>query len=243
MAVYFVTIGYAPYTVLRNSIDQVYKTVGIQPERHILLDNGYPKNKAENSFLIHNVCQDYGVEYYNLGENLGLGAGYRWLIDKTRAGDDDIIVGLDPDVWPITDNWGKALVDVMQAEPRVGWASLNVVPHTAREMIERGGVQSMLGGYVVQECPAACLNSICAWRPGMLRDLGGIHEPRKYYGGVESHMKPKLDLHSWRWVYLMDYKEEWNASVASEADYQQYKIEYAHKGSTKDDFETWLKYN
>lgn len=239
MDTYIVTIGFTPSRILENCLRQVYKTIGIVPKRHILLDNNYPKNRDKNSLEIHKLCRQYYMEYYNCGENMGLGAGYRWLVDKCNAQDGDIIIGIDPDTWPITPNWGIALQEVMSADDRVGWASLNVTPHTAREMQERGGKQSMLGSYVIQECPAACLNSICAWRPAMLRDVGGIHEPRKYYGGTESHMKPKLNLHNWRWVYLMDYKEEWNESVDSEEDYKEYKRQYVH-GKTKDDFGTWL---
>lgn len=240
MDTYIVTIAFTPARVLANTFQQVYSTIGLKPKRHILLDNGYPKDKQANSLEIHQICQQYGVEYYNVGENLGLSAGYNWLINKVAAREHDMIIGVDPDVWPITENWGQALQKALQADDQIGWASLNVTPHTAREMSERGGKQMLLDGLVIQECPAACLNSICAWRPKMLKAVGGLAEPRKYYGGTESHMKPKLDLVKYRWVYLMDYKEEFNKAVDGDEDYKEYKRQYV-SGKTKDSFEAWLK--
>ncbi len=245
MRVHIVSLGFAPARVFLACMDQVYKTIGLKDFNHILLNNHYPVDKARNDFLIEQICRSYGIKFHDVGENIGLAAGYNLLLNNLRfadkADDEDIVIGIDPDVWPISKGWGQALIDVMSGDPAVAWASLWINSATERETTERGYTPNIINGVKVRELKQASMNSICAWRLGVLRELGGLEEPKKYYGGVEGQMFPKMVERGLKWVFLEDFKEECSPLVNSEDLYRVYKWEYAHKNSTQLDFESWLK--
>lgn len=239
MRVFMVTLGYAPARVLLACLDQVYQTIGVDVEHH-LLNNHYPVDMVRNDTLVESICKAYKIRYHDLGHNSGLSGGYNYLIANLRTEPDDIIIGLDPDTFPVTPNWGRALVSVLQQDKRIAWASL-MNPPAEPELKQRGYVPEMVGGELVWHAQQACVNSICAWRAGTLQELGGLQEPKKYYGGIESMMFPMVKRLGLSWAYLPEYREECSPLVESHPLYRKYKQEYALKNSTQDDFATWLK--
>jgi hypothetical protein len=238
MKVVMVTLGFAPARILLTCIDQVYRTIGISP-KHYLLNNHYPVNKEINDYLVLSICKAYGINYYTLGKNVGLQKGYNFLIETAQLEDDDLIIGVDPDTYPITPGWGKALLKVME-DDRIGWATLQNEA-SERELVERGHDKETINGVNVLIAHAPCVNSVCCWKWKILKQMGGLQEPREWYGGIECMMWGMLEKLGKRWAYLQDFKEERNDLVKSETVYTEYKWEYAHKGSTKLDFESWLK--
>jgi hypothetical protein len=77
----------------------------------------------------------------------------------------------------------------------------------------------------------------------MLKAMGAIREPNKYYGGFESMSYPIITKLGFSWVYLPDYKEDYHDLVKPDACYKDYKFQYAHHRTTKLDFESWLREN
>lgn len=238
MRVVVVTLGYAPARILLACLEQVYSTIGIEFEHH-LLNNHYPRNEEKNDKLVKAICDVYGIKYYDLGYNLGLQAGYNHLIQQANLNDDDIVIGIDPDVWPVTPNWGQALIKAAQ-QPAFAWVSLQN-QHSQRELQERGFTEVIVSDLKIQLAHHACVNSIAAWRYGVLKELGFLQEPRKYYGSIESHMFPMIRRLNKHWAYLSDYHEQFSPLVDSEPLYKKYKVEYAHKLSTNLEFKEWLK--
>ncbi len=237
MRIFAVTLGFAPSSVLGSCLKQVYSTIGIPVEHH-LLNNHFPIDKHKNNEEVKELCEYYNIKYHDENKNLGLQAGYNYLIDGLSPLDTDVIIAIDPDTYPVTKNWGKALVEVA-SHPSVAWGSL-MNPPAEREIIERGYKDIIINGIATKECRSPCVNSICAWPGSFLKAVGGLKEPNKFYGGIECMMWPMVKKLSKKWVYLSDYKEEAHESVQSHPLYKQYKWEYAHAHTTKDDFETWL---
>lgn len=239
MKVVIVSIAYAPARVILACYEQLYKTIGITPSAHLVLNNHYPVNQNRNDRLIKSICEEFGCTLYDLGENVGLQRGYNYLIEQANLEDNDIIIGVDSDVWPITPNWGPALVKTIQ-EPSFAWATLQN-QHSKRELTERGHTEIILNGIKLQMAHYACTNSICAWRKGVVKELGGLQEPRKFYGSIESHMFPMVKKINKHWVYLSEYHEEFSPLVESDLLYKRYKIDYAIKLTTTLEFKEWLK--
>ena len=219
-------------------MEQIYKTIGIDVTHHVL-NNHYPVNEKENDESIRSYCDNRGIVYHDLKENVGLSSGYEYLMRQAAPFADEIVILADPDVYPITEGWGRALLSVA-SDPRVGIASL-MFSTVKREMIERGYDELSVSGHRVWRGHQACMNSICAMRRSRLEFIGGLQEPKKYYGGAEGSLAPRLKKANWDWVYLADYWEQYHESVASEPIYREYKIEYALMNSTNLSFKDWLK--
>lgn len=239
MRVVVVTLGYAPARILLACLDQVYKTIGLDNVEHYLLNNRYPIDQERNDKLVKSICDAYGITYFDLGYNLGLSAGYNYLIEQAKLNDDDLVIGIDPDVFPVTPGWGAALFETMQ-ESSFAWASLQN-PHSKRELTERGFTEIIINKIKIQIAHQACVNSVCMWRYGVLKQLGFLQEPKKYYGGIESMMFPMVQRLGKHWVYLSDFHEMASPLVESEPLYKKFKWEYAHKLTTTLEFKEWLK--
>ncbi len=235
-----VSLAYAPARVIIECLKQVYKTVGDIEFEHLVLNNHYPIDEERNDKILKTVFDSYNCKYFDLGENVGLSAGYTYLINQANLDDKDIVIGVDLDVWPTTQGWGNALVKVLQDRSiNTGWASL-YSHHSPREFKERGYTEVTLGGIKCHQVRTAMLNSICAWTTPMLKDLGGIKEPNRFYGGFESMSYPIIKSKGYEWVFLPDYTEEYNDLVKPDPCYRHFKYEYAHKHSTKLDLKNWL---
>lgn len=239
MKVFVVTLAYAPARIFLTAIDQIYKTIGIDVEHHVLQQH-YPVDEKRNSRLIEFICDEYGIHYHDLGENVGLSQGYNYLISLTGQDPNDIIIGADCDVYPVTKNWGKALVEIASFK-EIGWTSLQN-RNSIHELPKRGYIEAKTpNGTRIWQSHYPCTNSICAWRRETLIELNGLKEPKKYYGGIECQMFGMLNNLYKAWVYLPDYEEMSPEIVQSEPLYKEYKFEYALKNSTNLEFKDWLK--
>jgi hypothetical protein len=200
-------------------------------------------NKNLNDNMIKTLCDHYGIQLFDENKNLGLSGGLNYLLSKIDLRDDDLIIGLDNDVWPITNGWGKALTESVIYGANVGWGSL-MFPIAEYELLQRGytihTVQGNGGPIVVWEALQAVVNSICCWNGKMIRQLGSLSESNHFYGGLESISFPKIKSLGWKWVYLTQFREQFNDKIKQDDCYNTYKFEYAHKKSTQLDFESWL---
>lgn len=243
MKIYMVSIAFAPARVIIESYKQVYNTIGNINFEHKVLNNHYPIDKTRNNKLIETLVKSYGAEYVDLGGNTGLSGGYTYLVNSLNLQDDDIVFGIDPDVFPLTSGWGEAMVKVLtEPNTNIGWVSL-YNHHSPREFKERGFSEHIIGGIKCHKVKTAMLNSICAWKGKMLKEMGGIKEPNKYYGGFESMSYPIITSLGYSWVYLPDYKEDYHILVEADKCYTEYKWAYARNHTTKLSFEEWLKEN
>lgn len=237
-----ITLGYVNARVFIPSMYQFYKTFGVpygQFEHHFL-NQHYPVDKARNEVFLKTICKEHRIEWHDHGSNLGLAGGFNRMLSDLSPSESDLIVGLDPDTYPVSNGWGKAFFDVLATDKKVGWISM-INPHSAREIPERGYSERESAGHKLWITKKAVVNSICAWPYGVLKRFGGLSEPKKFYGGLEGKMFPMFASNGLEWAFLKDFKEEYNDSIKSDALYQVWKWEYAHKNSTQDDFETWLK--
>jgi hypothetical protein len=241
MKIVMVSIAFAPARVIIECYKQVYKTIGNVQFEHYVLNNHYPIDQERNDKLIKTLVESYNGKYFDLGENVGLGEGYSYLMREAKLQPDDIVIGIDPDVFPVTHGWGEALVKVL-SEPNtnIGWASL-FTPHTQKEFNERGFDKLDVNGITCYNTKTAMLNSVCAWKGDLLIKMGGLKEPNKYYGGLESFSYGTIKQLGYNWVFLIDFKEELHELVKADQVYTEYKWAYAHHRNTKLRFDEWLK--
>lgn len=243
MKIHMLHLGFAPARIFMTSVEQIHKTFGPLEGSKLCLWNHYPQYKHRNREVSKRVCEVFGIEWHDQGENLGLSAGYNFLIEKTQYADDDIIIACDPDVYPVTQNWGVAMAAAFKENPDLGWCTL-MNEHSQREMKERG-YEVREGRHALSPTlwfpKQAVINSICGFRGSALNALKGFHEPKKYYGGFEGCMFPRLLKAGFKWGFLQDFWEKHTPLVESEPIYREYKLEYGYYNRTNLSFEEYLR--
>lgn len=228
------TLLYNNYKVIKRSLTRLRET-NTENYPIVALDNHYPtltksqKTRLKNKFELTIIDE---------GENLGLSGGYNKLIELYP--DLRYAILFDCDSNPDTKGWDKALMEVIQM-PDISYASLSFEIAT-REMRERGFTPMERNGYFLWQPKQACVQSISVADLDYLRKIGGLQEPKKYYGGLESKMFQYWSDQN-KIVYIDNFREtQFNKEDESDPAYKAYKWEYAHKGyagSFNEFLKTW----
>jgi hypothetical protein len=238
--VYMVSTAFVPIRVAAPCITQIKKTIGIKAEWHIW-HNHYPLEQELNDLLLEKLFDYYSIRDWNCHttENVGLSTGLNNLIKRLDIADDDIILATDLDVGPVTPGWGQAIVDVLRADPTVGGVSL-MNQHAERELAERGATIHTIDGKICLQGHTPVVQSIIGWTGKSLREVGFVQEQNHFYGGSEITMWPLMKSLGYKWVYLAEYKEEYNDLLKCDGCYRHYKWNYAHLRTTTLSFAAWL---
>ncbi len=152
----------------------------------------------------------------------------------------------DPDSGPTNQNWDSALVDALALDESLGIVSL-MNPRSQKELIERGFEEERLSSATRRHGQEAfdlitwiakvpVVTSVTAFRWDFLKECGGLTEPRKYYGHLESAMWTRLTLAKKRWAYLPDYGEEDSLRALHDVEYKNWKWLHSHKNSFRGSF-------
>lgn len=237
--IYMVSTAFAPARVVTESMKQLYRTAGTSEFEHHILMQHYPLSKDLNDKLLTTIFNYYNCKIHDLGSNVGLSAGYNYLINQLNLQDDDIVIGADLDTYPITDGWMDAIVKVMKADSNIAYCSLQN-QHSEKELNDRGYSIHTVANTVCYEGHTPVVQSIIGWSPKVLKQFNGIQEQRKMYGGSEVTMWPKLQAAGYKWYYLPQYKEVFHPLCQGDRCYIVWKWSYAHLRDTDLDFESWI---
>lgn len=243
MNAYIITLAFNRPDIIRESLDQCKKTVSqCLKYRHIIVNNWYPLGgKQENTRKLIQYASENGMEVLDPGRNLGLHHGFNWACSQLPLKDDDILIGYDPDSYPVTPGWDMALITAIAHGGNVAWASL-MNPISRKELDERGFTPRKIGHIHTLETHRPCVNSICAWRWDFLRKAGGLKEPTAFYGGLECAMWKALNDQKQKWVFLLEWCEKSYFFDKQDTLYRDYKWHHAHTGQWPGDFESYLKH-
>lgn len=231
--------------VIRESLTQYYKTKSPVTEvTHVLVNHHWPISSAKFEQEIAEISKEFGCILLDPGKNLGLARGYNWAVSQMKVPDDALVVGYDPDSYPMTPGWDWAALEVMNAVPSIGWVSLMHV-HANTELYERrkGDASRFIKGIQITPINAACMNSVCGIRGAFFNHHGGFQEVNPLYGGLEVHTYPKVKEAGYEWVFLNNYAESEHFTGKIHKDYVKWKWDTAHLGQPQIDFGEWLKKN
>lgn len=227
--------------IIEQSLAQAHRTRGADVEWvHVLVDAHWPLNRHKVIEAMDRLRKNYGCIVIDPGENLGLHGNFNYALNNLNIPDNALIVGFDPDCWPVTSGWDKAMCDVFIADDKIVWLSL-WHPHATRELIDenKSYPETIIAGHRVVQVSKPVMNSVCGFRSGWLKMINGITEPSKYYGGLECAMWDSVKAHG-KWVFLPEFKEDLHFQDVINPMYREWKWEHAHKGYPYD-FVQFLK--
>lgn len=236
--IFTITLGYAPFHMLRESIAQYYRTSTYKFHRHIYVDQHYPKDKELNRTKCTEICNEYGMEIIDPGKNLGLHHGFNYALNIIGPKSDDIVIAFDPDSFPLTQGWDSALISVLSS-PDICWATL-MAPRCLNDLSKYICESKTINGINATIAPRAVVNTTCAWKISFLEKIGGLRENSEYYGHLEAPMYHEMQKLGLKWAFLPDFTESEDLNLRHDPEYGQYKLVHAHLGTYKKDFESWL---
>lgn len=236
--IFTITLGYAPFHMLRESITQYYRTNTYKLHKHFYVDQHYPLNKEENRVKCADVCKDHGIEIIDPGKNLGLHHGFNYALNVINPKSDDIVIAFDPDSFPMNIGWDTALIDVL-SDPTICWSTL-MAPRCFGDIKKYACEEKIINGIKVMITPRAVVNTTCAWKISFLEKIGGVKENSEFYGHLEAPMFHEAQKLGLKWAFLPDFVESEELNQKHDPEFGQYKLVHAHLGTYKGDFGQWL---
>lgn len=240
--VWSISLCYNDPKIIEDSLNQLQATRDKENvDMHIVMvDQHWPIDREKNKKELERIAKNCKATLLDPGKNLGLHHGFNWAVNQLSIPDNALIIGFDPDSWPVDFGWDKAMCDVFVEDASVVWFSL-WHPHATRELLNEH--KSQPGHQVPSQrtiqVTAPVMNSVCGFRSSWFKKVGGLTEPSKYYGGLECAMWDKVKAHG-RWIFLPDYKEELHFQDVVNPLYRAWKWHHAHEGYPHD-FVQYLK--
>lgn len=247
MSVYAITLAFCNPGILLRSIEAFYRSrnPSLPIEKHFIVDQHYPLHRAGMDSVLERLCEAFPVTVIDPGRNLGLHHGFNWAMRHIETSDPDaVVIGYDPDSLPVTPGWDEALVRAIRSRRTDGetvvWSSL-ANPRTISDIHARGFDRAKAdGGLDLWLTRTSITNSVCAWRMSWLRRVGGLKEPRAYYGHLEAAMFDQMLPHE-RWAVLPGWGESDELRRFHDREYTAYKWHHSHTQRWPGDFESFVK--
>lgn len=240
--IYTITLGYVPSRIWKQSADRyVESRHGGLTYEHIFLDQHYPLNKKTNAQELREINEQHNIKTLDAGKNLGLHEGFNYCLKQIPLKSEDVVIGYDPDSYPVTPGWDMALITAM-LDKKIGWASL-MAPWLDEPMKTRSIKKRFVNQVEVWIQPDPIMNSICSWQADYLLKVGGLYEKLHWYGGLEVWQWESLVKNNLQWAFLPGWREDHRLHWQQDELYKVWKWRYAAEHQTQDDFETWLGKN
>ena len=210
------------FTLSYNLVSETRKAVKLLYElnkdfEHYIIDLGFPLEKDEipidiqktqknNSRKLRELARKYGSKYLKL-KNIGVSQNWTAVYKYTKPGDNDILIGVDPDEHPLDIGWVDAMKSVFKADKTIGICSLMITDHAT---ILNEYVKKKIGGINCYE-PFGLINwaliGISGRFMNLIKEIPYSDKAPKY-GWIEHGLLELLKQHKFRWVILCDYRVE-----------------------------------
>lgn len=215
------TLLYNEFEIIDTSLNQLRKTNVLNLPIYAV-DNDYPFLTLDQ---VQTLKDKYDLRIIGERTNRGLAGGYNELINTVSI---DSAILYDCDSYPVTIGWDKALMDIIQIK-NVAYLSL-MFEIAKREMTERGYTSWQHNEYTIWKPHSPCVQSVSCADLNYLRQIGGMKEPKKYYGGLEMQM-----FSYWNDEHQIGYVDNYFEKQINKIDkvnplYTEYKWQYAHRG-------------
>jgi hypothetical protein len=242
MKIKAVSIAYMNPEIMAASVARFYESAGVLPVEWVLVDNhwplyGYKLDWRDISNSVRRLAKfmmaRVAVPERNLGGHGGLTFGLKTMNFK----DNDLILNYDLDSWPITHDWLFKMMQVMEADPSLGWVAL--MPE--RISNNPGWKLEDIGGHRVAFRSPTEMWNVTLFRGKMFKE--GMLADSKYYGFVETAMERKATEMGLRHGWLYDVREGPHFIPHPEI-YNKYKWIHARKDDPEHfpgSFEEYLK--
>ena len=223
---------------------------------HYIVDLGFPleygsdipedieQAKAFNTILLKDTCKRFGSTYMKF-PNIGVSQNYTQFMKAVELKADDVLICCDPDEVVHTDNWVRAIADVVgSGSSNVAYCGLCMdeqLPLFQRNEI--GHEKKVVEGHNFYKINGVTSCAQWGFNAMFLLMIDGMPIPEKssVYGYIESALYDKMKENGWYWGMLPDYIVEHGETSTL---YREYKTDITSgnfTGEKQIGFEDWLK--
>lgn len=247
MNVYAISAAFCPAAQLARSLKEYEKYREITPYRHIVVDCHYPINTEKNRSDIKIICETFGVELWDCGEDIGSAQSQNWVLERLSdvLEDDDVFINVDPDASCRTHGWDLKMMQVLKEDEKCVVITNNS-PMVMGFIERRHQVMEhkVIAGHKVMIPDIPTPFNLSMWRINFLRALGGIPQAFPFYGEVEAPVFNMARINGYYHCYLEDTMEDEQGKLMHDADFERWKDLHARTDGPESfagSFGEWLQ--
>ena len=235
MKLWIITLGFCNARTLKAGLTRLDETSTYKGEvERIFLDQYYPVNRKENFWELQSICKAHGFKFYDSGYDRGLHNGFNYVASLLPLGDEDLILLYDPDSWVDNAGFDSAMVEVLNEDKELEYISSWHWPieQTHGKRVP-GAFRTTSSGlkYFVPDIQSQWeMVSLGMYRWSFIKEIGGMKQPRAYYGFLEEHFVKSLNLRRKRMGFLKGFdNENPHKSSLIDPEYEQYKLAHSNQ--------------
>ena len=248
------TLGYNTHGMVRKAGDLLLAQNKWDGFEYVVVDAGYPLSemsqmeaslvtKQENSDKIEEYAKSIDVSYLYI-KNKGVSGNWTQIAQYACIGDNDILIGADPDERPQKEEWVRAVSEVMQSDPKIAVCSLAMAEqHELLKNPDFIDEERMVAGHRVMYMKA-CMNWALIGLSGrFINACKGVPAPSNapMYGWIEGACWDPMRFLGMRYVVLLDYEVVHLASHPLASAWKVWVTSKAYElGLGQISFEKWL---
>ncbi len=213
------------FDIIKESVEWYDTKWGNYPiANKVLVDQHYPlvDNQTDHTKKLADLAAKHGWTFVRPLKNRGVGGSWDWVVRELGLGNDDVIVGLDPDGRPQQIGWLDAMMTVFNNDALCYTVQLNVAGTYALNLPR---TEEQIGGEWT-----VVYNRPIAWTLGgfsvyWLKAVGGFLQSHPQYGFVEIQMEKACKPKGGHFRILRDYYDQ--HVTAPDKAYIDWKLECA----------------
>lgn len=218
------TLGYNTHGMVREAGDLLLAQNKWDGFEYVVVDAGYPLSemdqweanlvtKQENSDKIEEYAKTIGANYLYI-KNKGVSGNWTQIAQYACIGEDDILIGADPDERPVKEEWVRAVSEVMMADRNIAVCSLAMAEqHELLKNPDFIDEERIVAGHRVMYMKA-CMNWALIGLSGKFINAvciakeWGVPYPNTapMYGWIEGACWDPIRFLNMRYVVLLDYE-------------------------------------
>jgi len=215
---YCFTLAYNLATEVEKTTKLLYEQNKKRDFRHFIVDLGFPLTEGDvvpddillsmkrNTGFLKAIAQDYGSEYVKF-DNEGVSQNWTKICKYISPGDDDVLIGTDPDEHPLNEGWVRAMGEVMNEG---GFGLVSLIMNIQIPLLKNIPVaERFFAGYRVYLLPKGSMNWALIGLSGkFFKAIGEVPVPRQAsrYGYIEGAVYDGLENTGFEWCMLADHQ-------------------------------------
>jgi len=245
MNIRVVTPAFCSAELLDRSLQHFYEYAKGGYEHWILL-NHYPVHKVDNDQKTIEIANKYGCRVLDCAEDTSLHGSTNLLLSHL-GWPDGFLLSYDADtaIEQMSHGFDVAMYEVMQEAKEKYNVALLALWGIGIDLKCRAGQQFQkvfIKNRSVLLHPSVEMWSVSMFDLEFIKNIGGLRQTNRYYGGIEVAMIEGFRKYGKRLAYLTEYKEKYfNWEGLTVPEYGQYKA--AHLAGFQESFERWLEIN
>lgn len=246
MKIHPLTVTFCRPEMLAHAYIQFHKfrSKKLDYQRPTVISGHYPVDYQMNIQACWMIADALGARWFDPLEDIGSAQSQNWAMQRLEREEvlkeEDLTFNMDADSQCLIPGWDEAMVDILKADPKIAFVSLNAPIIAERIAKKTLPIEYMeIAGHKCFKTLRPEQFNMTFIRYSILKQINGLPQEHPWYGQVETPFYNKIRELGYYNVYLSDFMENESPKMMHDPLFANWK--YMHvTGMFKNKFKEFL---